>query len=172
MPPEESPLPRHGRRSRALALVILLEGIGLSVAGWWYAGAERGPEFAAERQHLLPWLILGAGLAFTLLSSVLLWALARGRARALGKAAAVATSLHQSEAQARRLALVASHTASSVMLTDADWKIEWVNDSFTRFFGYTAGEAIGKRPSELLHGPAHAARDAERYERGCDQGGE
>ena len=170
MPPEESPLPRHGRRSRALALVILLEGIGLSVAGWWYAGAERGPEFAAERQHLLPWLILGAGLAFTLLSSVLLWALARGRARALGKAAAVATSLHQSEAQARRLALVASHTASSVMLTDADWKIEWVNDSFTRFFGYTAGEAIGKRPSELLHGPETNMAVLEQLNEACAAG--
>jgi PAS domain S-box-containing protein len=153
MPPEETPLPRHGRRSRALALVILLEGIGLSLAGWWYAGADRGPEFAAERLHLLPWLILGAGLAFTLLSSLLVWAMAGARARALGRAAEVTSSLQQTEAQARRLALVASHTASSVMLTDAEWKIEWVNESFTRFFGYTAEEAVGRRPSELLHGP-------------------
>ncbi|HWA08040.1 MAG TPA: PAS domain S-box protein [Opitutaceae bacterium] len=161
---------RHGRRSRVLAAGVLLAGLALSVAGWWYAGADRGPEFSAQRQHLLPWLILCAGLASAVTTGGVLWALASGRARALGRADRAADSLQQTEAQARRLALVASHTASSVMLTDADWKIEWVNDSFTRFFGYTAEEAIGRRPGDLLHGPETNLEVLAAINAACDAG--
>jgi PAS domain S-box-containing protein len=53
-----------------------------------------------------------------------------------------------------RLALVASRTASSVAIMDPQWRIEWVNESFTRLFGYAFEEVKGRRPGELLHGPA------------------
>src|SRR5207244_9580269 len=62
-------------------------------------------------------------------------------------------NLRRAEAEARRLALVASRTASVVMLTDADWRIEWVNESFERFFGFRFAEIKGRRPGEFLHGP-------------------
>lgn len=94
---------RHGRRSRALAVGILLAGLGLSVAGWWYAGAEKGPEFAAQRARLLPWLILGTGLVFAVASSLLMWALAAARARALGRADRMTEDLNRTEARFRAI---------------------------------------------------------------------
>ncbi|MBI5718518.1 MAG: PAS-domain containing protein [Burkholderiales bacterium] len=63
------------------------------------------------------------------------------------------TRLQHSEAQARKLALVASHTDDAVLITDPERRIEWVNESFTRLTGYTLAEAAGRRTSEFLRGP-------------------
>jgi PAS domain S-box-containing protein len=40
----------------------------------------------------------------------------------------------------KKLSLVASKTDNSVVITDAQWKIEWVNDGFVRLHGYELGE--------------------------------
>lgn len=50
------------------------------------------------------------------------------------------------------LSLVASKTINSVIIMDADARVEWVNDSFTHLTGYTLDEATGKRPLDLLRG--------------------
>lgn len=50
-----------------------------------------------------------------------------------------------------KLSLVASRTNNGVIIADKDWKIEWVNEGFTKLMGYSLQEAVGKRPSELLH---------------------
>ncbi|MFC6997137.1 PAS domain-containing sensor histidine kinase [Rufibacter roseus] len=52
-----------------------------------------------------------------------------------------------------KLSLVASKTNNGVIIADSNWKMEWVNEGFTRLFGYEMAEAVGKEPSELLHGP-------------------
>ena len=65
----------------------------------------------------------------------------------------VAEELAHREAEARRLSLVVKHTASAVILADANWKIEWVNDGFTRLLGYTLEEVKDKRACDLLYGP-------------------
>ncbi|HVJ88121.1 MAG TPA: PAS domain S-box protein [Caulifigura sp.] len=62
-------------------------------------------------------------------------------------------ALKASEGQARRLALVAAHTHNAVVITDADQRIEWVNEGFTRITEYRLEEVIGRRPGELLQGP-------------------
>lgn len=62
-------------------------------------------------------------------------------------------ALRERESQARELALVASSTDNGVIIMDADTRISWVNDGFTRMSGYTLEEARGRRPSELLNGP-------------------
>jgi diguanylate cyclase (GGDEF)-like protein/PAS domain S-box-containing protein len=49
------------------------------------------------------------------------------------------------------VAVVARLTGYSVTINDPERRIVWVNDSFTRLTGYTAGEAIGLRSSELLY---------------------
>jgi len=49
--------------------------------------------------------------------------------------------------------MVASRTANAVILADANWRIEWVNESFTRLFGHTLEEVRGRRPSQVLTGP-------------------
>ena len=42
----------------------------------------------------------------------------------------------------------------AVILTDAQRKILWVNEDFTAISGYTFFEVYGKKPGEILQGPA------------------
>jgi PAS domain S-box-containing protein len=60
--------------------------------------------------------------------------------------------LEKKTAEAEKLALVASRTENSVVITDAQGLIEWVNDSFTTLTGYTFEEAKGQKPGHLLQG--------------------
>ena len=53
----------------------------------------------------------------------------------------------------RKLALVASRTVNAVVLTDADGRVEWVNDGFQRVTGYTLEEVKGQKPGDILQGP-------------------
>lgn len=62
-------------------------------------------------------------------------------------------TLQKREREARRLALVAEHTTDSVIITDADGRIEWVNDAFTRITGYGFYEALGLNPGDILNVP-------------------
>ena len=56
-----------------------------------------------------------------------------------------------------RLSLVATKTTNAVIITDAEGRIEWVNDSFTRITGFELAEAVGHKPGRLLQGPATEA---------------
>jgi PAS domain S-box-containing protein len=58
--------------------------------------------------------------------------------------------LVESEAQARKLALVAAHTDNAVIIADAELRIEWVNEAFTRISGYSLAEVSGRRAYEML----------------------
>ena len=51
-----------------------------------------------------------------------------------------------------KLSLVAKNTLSGVFILDADKKIQWVNNAFTKITEFTLEDAIGKRPQELLYG--------------------
>jgi PAS domain S-box-containing protein len=62
-------------------------------------------------------------------------------------------SLRASEAAARKLSLVASHTTNAVLITDTLGRIEWVNRGFTTMTGYEAEDAVGEPLERLLHGP-------------------
>jgi PAS domain S-box-containing protein len=61
--------------------------------------------------------------------------------------------LRVSEAEARKLALIASRTDNAVVLTDSRGFIEWVNEGFTRLTGYTLAEVLGQAPGAFLQGP-------------------
>jgi PAS domain S-box-containing protein len=61
--------------------------------------------------------------------------------------------LQASEVQSRKLALVASNTDDAVIITDAERRIEWVNDAFTRLTGYALAEVMGRRTAEFMRGP-------------------
>jgi len=63
-----------------------------------------------------------------------------------------AESLRESEAWASKLALVAARISHGVVITDAEQRIEWVNEGFTRMTGYALEEVIGSHPGELLQG--------------------
>ena len=60
--------------------------------------------------------------------------------------------LRLQEAESRKLALVASHTGHAVTLTDAEGRVEWVNEGFSRMTGYTPDEVRGKKPGDVLQG--------------------
>ncbi|MEY4939505.1 MAG: hypothetical protein RIQ93_1240, partial [Verrucomicrobiota bacterium] len=119
----------------------------------WMVRLRRGPAFERRSNQALALFVLSGGGLISLLAAAFTWALVNSRSRALELASEMNASLRQAEVEARRLALVASHTASGVVITDVDWRIEWVNESFLRFFGYARPEIIGRRPGEVLHGP-------------------
>lgn len=51
------------------------------------------------------------------------------------------------------ISLVANETNNSVIITDAQQNIIYVNPGFTKMTGYSAQEALGKNPGALLQGP-------------------
>lgn len=57
------------------------------------------------------------------------------------------------ERESRKLALIAERTDNAVVLTEAEGRISWVNDGFTRLTGYTLEEARGRKPGSFLQGP-------------------
>jgi PAS domain S-box-containing protein len=58
---------------------------------------------------------------------------------------------HQKEAH--QLSLVARNAHDSVIISNGDGTIAWINEAFTRITGYTLSEAQGHSPGELLNGP-------------------
>jgi two-component system CheB/CheR fusion protein len=62
------------------------------------------------------------------------------------------TSQKYAEEEIERLSRVASHTNSSVSITDDHGKILWVNKSFENLTGYKLDEIVGKNSNELLQG--------------------
>ena len=63
-------------------------------------------------------------------------------------------SLRTRGAESRKLALIAVNSDSAVILTDAQGRIEWVNEAFARITGYHLQEVIGRVPGAVLQGPA------------------
>ncbi|MFZ6657110.1 ABC transporter substrate-binding protein [Undibacterium sp. TJN19] len=71
----------------------------------------------------------------------------------------LALSLDKIRKNELRLSLLSSaieHSPASVMITDADSVIEYVNPHFTRETGYPSDEAIGKKPNMLQSGQTDA----------------
>jgi len=58
--------------------------------------------------------------------------------------------LMQQARELERLALVAERTYNAVIIADAEGRITWANDAFTRISGYTLYEALGHKPGSLL----------------------
>jgi PAS domain S-box-containing protein len=57
------------------------------------------------------------------------------------------------EEEQKRLSLVADNTANSVIITNKDGFIEYVNSGFERMTGYALNEIKGKKPGHFLQGP-------------------
>ncbi len=53
----------------------------------------------------------------------------------------------------KKLSLVASKTKHSVIISDAQGYIEWVNDAFTSLSGYTLNEVMEQHLCDILRGP-------------------
>ncbi len=62
------------------------------------------------------------------------------------------TARKQAEAEIRKLTRSIEESDSSVVITDADGTIEYVNPAFERISGYSAAEAVGQNPRILKSG--------------------
>ncbi len=56
----------------------------------------------------------------------------------------------RTEAHLRQLSLAVEQSSESIIITDAEGRIEYVNAAFTRGSGYPSDEAVGQRPGTLL----------------------
>ena len=65
------------------------------------------------------------------------------------------TERKRTEVALRLADSVFEHTSEGIMVTDADNRILRVNEAFTRISGYTEGDALGKKPQELLSSERH-----------------
>ncbi|GAA4339255.1 PAS domain S-box protein [Flaviaesturariibacter amylovorans] len=59
----------------------------------------------------------------------------------------------RSEEELRMLSLIARQTTNAVSLLDTAFRVTWINGAYTKLFGFTEEEALGRRTSELLAGP-------------------
>ncbi len=62
------------------------------------------------------------------------------------------TQRNLAEAELRKLSLAVEQNPSSIVITDLEGRIEYVNPQFTRITGYTAEEVRGKNPRLLKSG--------------------
>ncbi|WP_300321191.1 EAL domain-containing protein [Accumulibacter sp.] len=71
------------------------------------------------------------------------------------------TERHRAESWARKLSLVVEQNPATIVITDTEGRIEYVNDKFVETTGYPKDEVIGEKPSLLKSGRTTAATYAE-----------
>ena len=134
----------------------------------WTLVMTSTPKFEALVERRFPLLVGTAGSVATLLVAGIILALGLSRSRALELARRMTASLREAEAEARRLAVVASRTNNAVLIADREGRIDWANDAFTRLTGYTLEEARGRKPGAFLEGPLTSPATRAEMRRGLD----
>jgi PAS domain S-box-containing protein len=119
----------------------------------WDLWLSTRPEFDQAGEHTLPWVRLGGALLIAFLAAGFTWSLTGAWRRSQLLVRHTTADLRRSEAEASRLALVASHTINGVVVTDVVGHVEWINAGFTRISGFTIDELRGKKPGTVLQGP-------------------
>ena len=119
----------------------------------WTIGTSTSPKFTRASRAGVGYAALG-GPVLTLLLAGLLNNLGRTQHKAHELATAMTAELAAAKQEADRLAMVATRTTNAVVITNAQRRITWVNEGFTRMSGYTLAESIGKSPRELVQSPA------------------
>jgi len=72
--------------------------------------------------------------------------------------------------QIERLAQIAHRTGNAVIITNASGLIEWANEGFVRFTGYTLEEVQGRKPGSFLQGPNTSVVEIARIRNAINQG--
>ncbi|MFM9957901.1 MAG: CHASE domain-containing protein [Phycisphaerales bacterium] len=94
--------------------------------------------------------VRAGGTFASLLVGALAWSLLRTKRRAGEMASAMTADLRARTEELDRLAMVVRRTQNAAIVTDANRRIVWVNEGFTRITGYTLDEARGKSPGSFL----------------------
>lgn len=79
-------------------------------------------------------------------------------------------ALDLSQAETKKLALVAKCTDNIVIISDNLGRVEWVNDGFTRITGYTLEEVRGIKPGDVLQGHGTDQKTVETIRRSLQRG--
>jgi PAS domain S-box-containing protein len=79
-------------------------------------------------------------------------------------------ALRESQAEARKLSLVAAKTDNPVLIGSPDGRIEWANEAFCRVMEYSLDEVIGKNPAHFMLGPETNPRTIARIRAAMTQG--
>jgi len=105
--------------------------------------AGSNPALQARMDAARPLLMgVGGALSSVLLAAVI-WLLMVGQARAEARARAM-------NREVEHLASIVRRTNNAVLVTTPELRITWVNEGFTRMYGYTLDEALGNTPGGLL----------------------
>ncbi|MHA3904790.1 bifunctional diguanylate cyclase/phosphodiesterase [Castellaniella sp. WN] len=59
------------------------------------------------------------------------------------------TQRHESDQMLRKFSLAVAQSPVSIMILDAAYRIEYVNDAYSRLSGYTNQELLGRNPADL-----------------------
>jgi PAS domain S-box-containing protein len=113
-----------------------------------FVSPQAGFEGMMDRSR--PLLVLALGVICALLLFGMVWSLATARVRAIALADRMTASLREREAEAAKLALVASRTDNGVLILDGQGRIEWVNDGFTRITGTELEDSVGRSLDDVL----------------------
>jgi|GEM_PF-2336092 PAS domain-containing protein len=138
LPPGE----RTSLRAGVLTSLVTFTGVILTLlahANFNASLARVEPSVVAQSEQVL--VIAGVLFSVALGLTTLMFALARRRESTL--AAGMSAELE-------RLAMVARCTRNMVLICDANRRIIWVNDAYTRVTGYTLEESLGRNPGEIL----------------------
>ena len=67
------------------------------------------------------------------------------------------TAEHRDRQERALVATAMAQVGNSIEITDADYRLLYVNPAFTELTGYTAEEVLGRTPGELLRSGAHGS---------------
>jgi len=130
------------------------------------------PAFDEAGRNRLPVVLSSAMMVVGLFAAGLTWALVTARQRALRLAGDMTASLRASQEENRRLALIARHSANAVGLSDTEGRVQWINEGFTRLFGYTIDDIRGRFAPHVLRGAKSDARLLVALTRAAQAGGD
>src|SRR5690606_1070703 len=102
----------------------LTDSVAVRIFGQtWLVRMRTNAEFDARGERRLPWSILIGGIATSMVAAIFSGLIVNARSRALVLAERMTANLRRAEAERHKLALVASNTASGVMIMDTEWQI-------------------------------------------------
>ncbi len=100
------------------------------------------------------WILVGISVGAVFVAGLVCVAIAsRTHRRARAIAEVMTAAVRASEQEQRKLALVASKTDNSVLITDAQGNIEWTNDGFVRLTGFGLEDVRGTSPLAMFQCP-------------------
>lgn len=137
----------HGGSDQVRKAHFLAYGHEVEIAGrkWMVDMRPNRLFFEGLNQNVPIWLAMG-GSFISLIMALATWILISGRDRAEQMAQRMTQDLDM-------LAQVVKLTSNAVIISNAEHEITWVNEGFTRLYGYTFDEAQGQLLRDLVFSP-------------------